>query len=125
MNAVFGLDLFTQIAVHEGCSRSPPGCSEHSVGARLEFYHDRSAAGEGPALLLAFVQADGSRMRLTTRTGGSVAIVAVQAAWLHSPLPTPLRDLPSSGGRLLERGLQEAVGLQGGRGRHTVIVAIV
>ena len=102
MNAVFGLDLLTQIAVHEGCSRSLPSCSEHSAGVRLEFYHDRSAAGEGPALLLAYVQADGSRIRLSTCTGGSVAIVAVQAAWLHSPLPTPLRVR-----------LQEAVGLQG------------
>jgi hypothetical protein len=100
MNAVFGSDLLTQKAVHEGCSRSFPGSSEHSVGGRLEFYHDCSAAGEGPALLLAFVQADGCRMRLTTSTGGSVAIVAVQAAWLHSPLPTPLRVLASNGGRL-------------------------
>ena len=52
-------------------------------------------------------------MRLTTRTGGSMAIVAVQAAWLHSPLPTPLRVLASIGGRFSERGLQEAAGLQG------------
>ena len=100
MNAAFGSDLLTQIAVHESCSWPLPGSSEHSVWVRLKFHHDCYAAGEGPALLLAFVQADGCRMRLTTPTGGSVAIVTVQAAWLQSPLPTPLRILASDGGRL-------------------------
>ena len=114
MNALCDSDLLTQVAVHEGCSWCLPGSSEHSVGVGLEFHHDGSAAGEGLANTLALVQAHGCRMRFTTCTGGSAAIVAVQAAWLHSPLHAPHGISRSVGALLLRSHLGRTAGEEGG-----------